>query len=208
MITAEQIAGATGATVPLAQQWLPALEAAMERWGITTPARQAAFLSQVSVESARLTRLVESLDYSAEALVRTWPLRFSAELAQQVGRTADHSADQRRIANIAYGGRYGNGDEASGDGWMYRGRGLLQVTFRANYRAAGAGIGQDLLTHPELLTKQRYAAEAAAWFWQAHGCNALADAGDIHGISLRINGGTNGLEERVAMWNTAKQVLA
>ena len=207
-MTPEQLAGATGATVPLAQQWLPALTGAMERWGITTAARQAGFLSQVSVESGRLTRLVESLDYSAEALVRVWPLRFSADLAQQVGRTAEHPADQQRIANIAYGGRYGNGDEASGDGWTFRGRGLLQVTFRANYRAAGAGIAQDLLTHPELLAKQRYAAEAAAWFWQTHGCNALADAGDIHGISLRINGGTNGLEERVAMWNTAKQVLA
>lgn len=207
-MTPEQIARSTGAPVPLAQQWLPALTAAMQRWGITTAARQAAFLAQIGVESARLSQLEESLDYAAEALVRSWPERFTPALAQQVGRTADHAADQVRIANIAYAERFGNGDEASGDGWTYRGRGLMQITFRAAYRACGAGLELDLLAHPELLLQHQPAAGAAGWYWQTHGCNELADAGDFVGITRRINGGLNDQEQRVALWERAKEALA
>lgn len=207
-MTPEQIARATGATSALAQQWLPALTAAMQRWGINTPARQAAFLAQIGVESAHLSAVVENLNYSSEALVRTWPERFTPELAQRIGRTADHPADQEAIANTAYSLRFGNGDAASGDGWRYRGRGLIQITFRANYRAAGAGLNLDLIAHPELLEQPVHAAAAAGWFWQAHGLNALADAGQFDRITLRINGGMTGQPSRVALLSAATEALA
>ncbi len=206
-MTPDQLAAATGARPDVAARWLAPIQAAMQRWGISTPARQAAFLAQIGVESAHLSAVVENLNYSAEALVRTWPARFTPDLAQRLGRTADHPANQEGIANVAYARRFGNGDEASGDGWRYRGRGLVQVTFRANYRACGVGLALDLVTHPELLEQPEGAASAAGWFWQTHGCNQLADTRDVHGISLRINGGTNGLEERVALWTQAKEAL-
>lgn len=121
-MTPEQLAQATGATVPLAQQWLQPMTEVIEQWGISTPARQAAFLAQIGVECARLTQLQESFDYSAEALLRMWPARFTVDQAQQLGRTSAHPAEQQRIANIAYADRYGNRDEASGDGWAFSGR--------------------------------------------------------------------------------------
>lgn len=207
-MTPEQLAQATGATYAVARQWVLPISSAMQHWGITTPKRQAAFLAQIGVESGGLTHLVESIDYSAEALVKMWPLRFSAQLAQQLGRTAEHPANQQRIANIAYANRFGNGDEASGDGWMYRGRGLVQLTFRANYRACGAAIGQDLLAHPELLLKPVHAANAAGWFWQTHGCNAPADTDDFARVTVRINGGMTDYEQRVQLWKQAQEAFA
>ena len=192
----------------IAARWLEPLTAAMTRWQINTPKRQAAFLAQVGVESEHLQRLVESLDYAADALIRQWPTRFTAALAQQIGRTAEHPADQAAIANYAYGNRFDNGDVASGDGFRFRGRGLVQVTFRANYRAAGAALGIDLLADPDLLLAPEHAAQSAAWFWQTHGLNALADAGDFARITLRINGGMTGQTERVALLNAGMEALA
>ncbi len=206
-MTPEQLAQATGATVPLAQQWLQPMTEVIEQWGISTPARQAAFLAQIGVECARLTQLQESFDYSAEALLRMWPARFTVDQAQQLGRTSAHPAEQQRIANIAYADRYGNRDEASGDGWAFSGKGCLQITFRRNYQACGEAVGLDLLTHPELLLTPEHAAASAAWYWQSRGCNDLADAGDFTRITLRINGGTNGLEQRLALWSRAKEAL-
>ncbi|MCO2453868.1 glycoside hydrolase family 19 protein, partial [Pseudomonas aeruginosa] len=114
----------------------------------------------------------------------------------------------RAIANNAYASRNGNGDEASGDGWRYRGRGLLQITGRANYRAAGAGLGQPLEQEPELLEQPEFAALSAAWWWASHGLNDLADRGEFAAITRRINGGTNGQAERLALWERAKRVLS
>ncbi|MCO2454033.1 glycoside hydrolase family 19 protein, partial [Pseudomonas aeruginosa] len=114
----------------------------------------------------------------------------------------------RAIANNAYASRNGNGDEASGDGWCYRGRGLLQITGRANYRAAGAGLGQPLEQEPELLEQPEWAAISAAWWWASHGLNDLADRGEFAAITRRINGGTNGQAERLALWERAKAVLS
>jgi putative chitinase len=101
----------------------------------------------------------------------------------------------------------GNGDEASGDGWRYRGRGLIQITGKENYAACGSALGLPLLDHPELLEKPDGAAMSAAWFWQTHGCNELADVASFSTITRRINGGLNGQDDRVRYWIKAKSAL-
>ncbi|HCE9914838.1 TPA: glycoside hydrolase family 19 protein, partial [Pseudomonas aeruginosa] len=119
--------------------FVPALNVAMGRFGITSPVRVVAFLAQVGHESSQLTRLVENLNYSAQGLAATWPSRYLGADGQPNALAQRLARKPRAIANNAYASRNGNGDEASGDGWRYRGRGLLQITGRSNYRAAGAG---------------------------------------------------------------------
>ncbi len=188
--------------------WVPALNEAMARFDITSSARMAAFLAQIAHESGQLTRLSENLNYSAERLMQVWPKRFpTMEKARQYER------NPQKLANCVYAKRLGNGDEASGDGWNYRGRGLIQLTGRDNYRAAAQGIELPLEQEPDLLLQSGPAALSAAWFWQSHGLNELADAqqndrsDDFSGITRRINGGTVGLKERVAFWDKARDVL-
>ncbi|MGC8703638.1 MAG: glycoside hydrolase family 19 protein [Thiomonas sp.] len=200
MLTVNQIAAATGASVPLAATWQPWLLDAMERFDINTPQRVAAFLSQIGVESAGLSQLVESLDYSPQGLLAQWPTRFTPEQAQQYGRTADHPASQQMIANIAYANRNGNGDVESGDGWLFRGRGLIQLTFRGNYRAAGQALNLPLEYMPEQAAQPQAASLTAGWYWAEHGCNAMADGGHIVAITQAINGGTNGLARRQQLY--------
>lgn len=184
-----------------------ALNQSMTRYRIDSAPRIAAFLAQVGHESGQLTRSVENLNYSAERLAAIWPNRFAAG-GRPNARAIQLARQPEAIANAVYGGRLGNGPEQSGDGWRFRGRGLIQTTGRANYRATGQGIGADLEHAPELLEQPRYAALSAAWFWQEHGLNELADAGQFEAITKRINGGLHGLAERVALWETAKRVLA
>ncbi len=201
MITAQQLAEALGIPFARACLWLEALNAAMARFEIDTPRRSAAFLAQVAHESALLTTLEENLDYSASGLLAVFPQRFTP---------AEAAAYQPRpvaIANRVYASRHGNGDEASGDGWKYRGRGLIQVTFRDNYRACGAALGNPFELDPDALVQRGNAALSAAWYWKAHGCNQLADAGDTRAITLKINGGVNGLEHRTALYRRALPVL-
>ena len=114
-----------------------------------------------------------------------------------------YARNPQKLANRAYANRMGNGDEASGDGWRYRGRGLKQLTGKDNYRACGAGIGADLLGMPDLLQEAQYAVESACWFWQENNLSLLADRGAIRRISIKINGGTHGLAERMAYFNRA-----
>ncbi|WP_085599814.1 MULTISPECIES: glycoside hydrolase family 19 protein [unclassified Pseudomonas] len=192
---------------PRAGVFVPALNRAMMRWKIDSRIRQAAFIAQVGHESGQLRSLVENLNYSAEALARTWPNRFTAETAATCARQPE------KIANKVYGGRMGNGPEASGDGWRFRGRGLLQVTGRSNYVAAGVGLGLSLETQPELLEQPEQAAQSAAWWWSTHGLNELADAGRIQDIGSIINTGQpgrvpNGAADRKALYELALKVLA
>lgn len=178
------------------------LTAAMREFDIGTPARAAAFLAQIGHESASLAHLEENLAYSAEALRRTWPARFPTEaLARQFARQPE------AIAERVYGGRLGNGPEGSGDGWRYRGRGLIQLTGRANYREFGQRLGLPLDADPDLLLQPEPAARSAAAFWAARGLNALADAGQFEAITRRINGGLHGQADRLARWQRARQVL-
>lgn len=215
MIPVTYLSMILGCNLGRAAAWLEPLKAAMALHDISTPARMGAFLAQLAHESNHLGSLSENLNYTPQALMATFNTsritRFTPELAQRYGRTAKQAANQEMIANIAYASRMGNGDAASRDGWRYRGRGPIQLTGKDNYRACGQAINLDLLQHPDLLIEPDVGAMAAAWFWtQGAGknLNLLADAGDITGISKAINGGSNGLADRIAKTNHAMEVLA
>lgn len=168
-----------------------ALEAVLPRYEINTVDRVAAFLAQCGHESADFTVLQENLNYSAKGLVATWPRRFLSEAAAM-----PYNRNPEAIANCVYANRMGNGDEASGDGWRYRGRGAIQLTGKANYQAFADTIGFSLdeaVTYTETL---QGAIESAAWFWWKNSLNALADDRNITAMTKKINGGTLGLEER------------
>ena len=180
--------------------FVPVLNTAMNRYQIVGTKRIAAFIAQIGHESGHLTRRVENLNYSADALRRNWPSRFSVELASAVARKPE------QIANIAYGNRMGN--SAPGDGWKYRGRGLIQITGKNNYRSCGEALGLDLIEQPELLEKPQHACMSAAWFWATNGLNTLADAGKLDAITQRINGGQNGAADRQELYAKALKVLA
>lgn len=171
--------------------WADALAAAMQGAGITTPARAAMFLAQWAHETAGFTRFVENLNYSGAGLLATWPGRF---------RNLEHAGlyhrQPERIANRVYADRMGNGPEASGDGWRYRGRGACMLTGRHNYREAQDGTGHKLLETPDLLLEPAIGAEVAAWYWTSHKLSELADRNEFDTISRRINGGKIGLEDR------------
>ncbi len=202
MRTPGKIGLAAGMSATMAALWFPYILEAADRFAINTPRRLAMFLAQCSHESRGFTRLSENLNYSAEGLRSTWPKRFDAETA------AEYARQPERIANKVYANRYGNGDEASGDGWKYRGQGPIQVTFKDNHRACGEAIGYDLVAHPELLaTDPRAGALSAGWFWSRNNLNALADAGDVEGVTRRINGGAHGIEDRRVRYAKAKSAL-
>ncbi|WP_236203940.1 glycoside hydrolase family 19 protein [Pseudomonas protegens] len=206
-ITEQQLLQILPNARPVAGVFVPALNRAMARFKIDSRVRQAAFLSQVGHESGQLRRLVENLNYSAEALVRTWPNRFTAQTAAACARQPE------KIANRVYGGRMGNGPEASGDGWRFRGRGLIQLTGRSNYRAAAGGLGLPLEAQPELLEQPEQAAQSAAWWWSTNVLNELADAGHFQDIGSVINTGKpgrvpHGVAERKALYDRALKVLA
>ncbi|HBO3594435.1 TPA: glycoside hydrolase family 19 protein [Pseudomonas aeruginosa] len=188
--------------------FVPALNAAMGRFGITSPVRVAVFLAQIGHESSQLARLVENLNYSARGLAAIWPSRYRGADGKPNALALNLARHPQAIANNTYASRNGNGDEASGDGWRYRGRGLLQITGRANYRAAGVGLGQPLEQEPELLEQPEFAVLSAAWWWASHGLNELADRGEFAAITRRINGGLNGQAERLELWERAKRVLS
>ncbi|GFM84998.1 glycoside hydrolase [Pseudomonas cichorii] len=160
--------------------FVPALNAAMGRYQIITPLRIAAFIAQIGHESGQL--------------------RYVRELGNDAYLSKYDTG--RLAANL------GNTPEADGDGQLYRGRGLIQVTGRANYAACGEALGLDLLKRPELLEQPEHAAMSAAWFWGSNGLNRLADKSDFVGITKRINGGTNGLAEREEFYQRALKVLS
>ena len=192
LITAELL-GSVGGRKP--DTWAAPLAAACAKHAITTPLRIAAFLANVMHETGDFTVLVENLDYSAAALTEQWPAHFTPATAAKFGRTATHPADQRNIAELAYGGRYGNRPAGSGDGWLYRGRGLMQLTFRANYQAQATACGMSLAEMPAWLETPEGACESAARFWTAQGCNPHADAGDIDACRVIVNGALGGIED-------------
>jgi len=192
---------------PVAGVFLSALDGALRDFAIDTRPRIAAFIAQVGHESAQLTRCVESLTYSAQRLAVVWPRRFRNADGSPTALAREIAYQPERIANLVYAGRNGNGDEASGDGWRFRGRGLLQVTGRSNYRAVGEGLEQPFIARPQLLAEPRWACRSAAWWWRRNGLNELADAARFEDITRRINGGLNGLEERVQLWRRAQEVL-
>lgn len=203
-LTAVMPDGAKIATSAGVDQWRDALNAAMQKFEINTNARVAGFLAQIAVESGELEHLSENLNYRAESLVKVFPHEFpTAALAAQ------YEHKQHAIADRVYANRLGNGDEASGDGWTYRGRGLIQLTGKDNYTDCGVGIGDAMLVAcPDRLLTKTVAALSAAWFYSSRGCNELADNEDIDAISHRINGSGQELLERRNYYARAKLVLS
>lgn len=173
--------------------WAPCLARACGINDIRTPRRLAAFLANTLVESGNLGSLVENLNYTPKALLLQWPRHFTPESAQRLGRTASHPADQRNIAEAAYGGRMGNAPSGSGDGWLYRGRGLIQLTGKVSYQRFAKSAGMALADLPRHLETHEGAADSAAKHWTESGCNVPADAGDIAGCRRIVNGGEIGL---------------
>jgi putative chitinase len=194
-----------------AGDWSAALVPACARHDITTPQRLVAFLANVGHETGGGRRLVESLNYDAPRLRALFSLA-RADAAAPFARTADKPADQRALANALYGGDWGRrnlGNTLPDDGWRFRGRGLIQLTGRANYErfARTLGVPLDDAMLARLETKAG-AAESAAHFWAVAGCNALADARDIAAVRKRVNGGTIGLDDVQARYRMALGVLA
>ena len=183
------------------RQWVEPLNRILPKYEITTPKRIAAFLAQVAHESGGFTALIENLNYSADALRRTWPKRFDAKTAQLYARKPE------KIANRVYSSRMGNGDEASGDGWRYRGRGLIQTTGKENYTKLAQYIGKDLATTVVYCETLDGAVESACFYWKTNDLNDLADSGDFVSITKRINGGTIGLTDRLEKYKKALKAL-
>jgi putative chitinase len=159
------------------------------------------FLAQACHESAGFTRFEENLHYThAAAISNCWP--------RLAGRAADLCNAPQALANAAYALHNGNGDEASGDGWRYRGRGIFQLTGRANYAAAGKDLKADLVGHPDLLLQTRFAVDSALWFFKAHRCIEAAARDDVDEVTAAINGSRKeGLDQRRQLTERAKQIL-
>lgn len=179
----------------------PALSEAAAKSGIDTARRLACWLGQLDVESGGFTRFVENLNYSSDRLRAVWPHRFPTNES-----TVGFAHVPEALANKVYGGRLGNTEP--GDGYHFRGRGLIQITGRDNYARYGTRLGLDLIGNPELAAEPLTAARIAGAFWSAHGLNVAADADDIEAITRAVNGGLNGLAERQAATATAKHILS
>lgn len=183
--------------------WYVELYEMLPIFEINSIARVASFLAQTSHESGGYTTLEENLNYRAEGLVKTWPSRFpTLEFAKGYHR------QPTKIANRAYADRMGNGDEASGDGYLYRGRGLIQLTGKSNYTQFAQYCQIYLSDVIEYLETPRGAVHSACWFWSNNNLNKFADENDLVGMTRRINGGTHGLDDRIAKHFHATQILS
>lgn len=211
MLTPSDFQRAAGVSNALRDAWFPHIAACMSAFGITLPLRQAHFLAQTGHESAGFTKVEEGLNYRYGVLLAMFGNRISQADAMKYGRVDGgqnaHPANQKMIANIIYANRNGNGDVQSGDGYRYRGRGLIQITGKANYAALVNHLGVDIVANPDLLAEKRLAAMSAGAWWKNHGLNELADQDDVTRITRVINGGTNGLEDRKSRLTKAKGIL-
>jgi putative chitinase len=187
MVTAEQLAA-----LHIAPQWVNALNQTFDRFEIITANAQAAFIGQCGHECGNFKVLEENLNYRAETLMKLWPRRFPT-----LAVANEYARNPKKIANKVYADRMGNREEASGDGYRFRGRGCIQLTGYSNYFHAGQALGIDLVKQPDLVATPDVAALTAGWFWATHGCNDLANRGDWVALTKRINGGTIGLNDRV-----------
>lgn len=173
----------------------------MERYQIDNLNRVAGFISQIGHESGKLRFLSENLNYSAEGLRKTFPKYFDASSAKMYERKP------QMIASRVYANRMGNGDERSGEGWKYRGRGVIQITGKNNYSLCSNALGFDFISNPDAMAQTPWCVLSAGWYWDANRLNDYCDRGDLVGLTKRINGGTFGLDERIALYNKAISVL-
>mgnify|MGYP000028097370 FL=1 len=201
--------------IPEAEAWSAALSEAMREFAIETPLHAAHFIAQLAHESSEFVVLAENLNYrTPERIKAVWPARFwlpgDAEHACPSSKrdARDFVQSPRSLGNYVYAGRNGNGGEGTGDGWIYRGRGPIQITGRSNYARCGQALGLPLIEQPDLLTDPDVGARAAAWYWTDRQIGPLADANDIEAVTRKINGGTHGLDDRRRYLQTAMRVLA
>lgn len=190
---------------PYVEQWHHALSQLLPDYEINTPQRIAAFIAQCSHESAGFMFLKENLNYKAATLRKIFPKYFPTD--EIANRYASMPNKQEAIANKVYANRMGNGDEASGDGYRYCGRGLIQLTGKQNYSWFAASLGISVEEASEYLQTFEGAAQSACWFWETNNLNRFADAGDIKGLTKAINGGYIGLEDRIKHYEHALHVL-
>lgn len=186
-----------------ADEWLTALQKWLPAYEIDTPTREADFIAQTTHESADYTALSENLHYSVKGLRRVFKKYFPTdELA------AKYANKPEAIANRVYANRMGNGDEASGDGWKFRGKGLIQLTGHDNHKAFADSIGMTIDGVVEYLGTIEGAVHSACWFWKEHGLNKFADTNSVKTITQRINGGDIGLEDRIARTDADMEILS
>lgn len=202
-MTKEQFKNAAGISDSMAEKWYNPIYNAMNEFGIIENIDKAMFIAQVGHESGGFASIIESLNYSVQGLKLTFPKRISDYQAEILGRKPGQAANQQAIANLVYGGRLGN--KGSGDGWKYKGRGLIQITGLDNYRAFGTALKLDLIANPSLLESEKEAARSAAWFYVSKGC--LKYPGDLVRVTQIINGGQNGFNDRKDRFNKARSVL-
>lgn len=191
------------------EQWFDAMNRVLPEWDVNTVKRVAGFISQCGHESAGFTRLEENLNYSWTALRRVFGSRYFPTNAN----ARQYHRQPEKIANWVYmdrnrtsRGRLGNVYE--GDGWLFRGRGLIQLTGRANYESFGNSVNMTPEEVVEYIQTPAGAIESACWYWQTRDLNESADAGDVEGMTRKINGGTHGLDDRLTRWNRAIHVLS
>jgi len=197
MVNANQLA-----KLKIGAEWVDALNETFQRFNILTVNQQACFLGQCGHECGNFRILEENLNYRAATLMKLWPKRFpTLEFANQ------YAGNPKKIANSVYANRMGNRDEASGDGYRFRGRGAVQLTGYSSYFHAGQALGVDFVMNPDLVATPKYAALTAGWFWDTHKINAYADALDHVKVTKIINGGTIGLDERIKHTNQAIHAL-
>ena len=197
MVNAEQLK-----QLHIDPKWVDPLNETFQRFEILTPRQQAAFIGQCGHECGNFRMLEENLNYRAETLMKLWPKRFpTLEFAKQFER------NPKKIANSVYANRMGNRDEASGDGYRFRGRGCIQLTGSANYYHAGKALGVDFIMDPDLVATPQYAALTAGFFWHTQKLNPIAERGDNLALTKKINGGTIGLSDRILHTNQALALL-
>ena len=190
---------------PYVDHWHRVLAQLLPEYNINTPQRIAAFVAQCAHESGNFMVLKENLNYKAPTLRKIFSKYFPDD--QIANQYANLPNKQEAIANLVYANRMGNGDEASGDGYRYCGRGLIQLTGKDNYSWFAASLQISVEEASEYLQTFEGAAQSACWFWETNNLNQWADAGDILTLTKRINGGTIGLEDRKAHYEHALHVL-
>jgi putative chitinase len=183
------------------EKFVDPINKVIEEFEINTPQRISMFLAQIGHESGGLTKLHENLNYKAARLSQIFPKYF-----RDVDPD-DYANNPEKIANRVYCNRMGNGNEASGDGYRFRGRGAVQLTGRSNYTSCGEDLEVDLIANPDYLETPEGAIRSAAWFWDQHDLNDWADKGDVVTVTKKINGGTIGLDERKELYNEALTIF-
>jgi putative chitinase len=178
-----------------------------DRFNIYTAPQQASWIGQCGHECGNFRIMEENLNYRAATLLKLFPKTPKRAWGFTPEEAAAYEKQPRKIANRIYGNRMGNRDEASGDGYRFRGSGFLQLTGHSNFFHAGKALGVDFVMEPELVRTPKYAAQTAGWFWQTHNLNQYADNRDFVTMTKRINGGTIGLEDRIKHITHAIAVL-